>query len=126
MSFLERLVEQSSLTPRQLESLTSYLRVALGEIKLKEAASIASQGKTKGIPTKPLTIGSYYRTVSQARGNIRESLVTVVIAIWLGLLKVEDARRLFELMESGTGDLSDEEQERFMQVLQALLDRIIL
>ena len=126
MSLLERLVEQSSLTPRQLESLTSYLRVALGEIRLKEAASIASQGKVKGIPTKPLTIGSYYRTVSQARGNIRESLVTTVIAIRLGLLEVEDARRLFELMGPGTGDLSDEEQERFMQVLQALLDRIIL
>lgn len=126
MSFLESLVEQSSLTPRQLESLTSYVRVALGEIKLKEATSIASQGKIKGIATKPLTIGSYYRTVSQARGNIRESLVTILIAIWLGLLKAEDVRRLFELTGSGTGDLPDEEQERFRQVLQALLDRIIL
>lgn len=126
MSFLERLGEQSSLTPRQLESLTSYLRVAAGEIKLREAASIASQGRRKGRPERPLTIGSYCRTVSQARANVRESLVTVVIAIWLGLVKVEDVRRLFELVGAGARELSEEEQERFMQLLQALLDRMVL
>lgn len=126
MSFLERFVERSSLTPRQLESLTSYLRVASGEIKLKQAASVASHGRRKGRPEKPLTIGSYYRTVSQARSNVRGSLVTLVIAIWLGLIKVEDVRRLFELVGAGARELSEEEQERFMQLLQALLDRMVL
>ena len=126
MSFLGRLVEQSSLTPRQLESMTSYLRVASGEIKLREAASIASHGRRRGKPDKALTVGSYYRTVSQARTNVRESLVTVVIAIWLGLIKVEDVRRLFELVGAGARELSEEEQERFMQLLQALLDRMVL
>ncbi len=126
MSFLDRLVDQSSFTPRQLESLTSYVRVATGEFKLRDAASIVSQGRTKGNPDKPLTIGSYYRTVRQARANLRESLVTVVLALWVGLIKTEDVRRLFELVGGGGRSLSDEEAERFLQVLNALLSRIMV
>jgi hypothetical protein len=125
MSFLERLVEQSSLTSRQLESLVSYLRVASGEIKLREAASIVSQGRRKGRPDSPLTIGSYYRTVSQARSNVRQALVTLVVALWLGLIKVEDVRRLFELVGGGR-ELPDEEADRFLQLLEALLHRIVV
>ncbi len=126
MSFLQRLVEQSSLTPRQLESLSTHLRVASGDIRLKEAASIASQGRRKGEPNKPLTIQSYYRTVSQAKSNVKQSLVTVVIALWLGVIKVEDVRRLFELVAGGARELSDEEAERFVQLLEALLGRIVV
>ena len=126
MNFLERLGDQSSLTPRQLESLMSYLHVAAGEIKLKEAASIASQGRRKGRPETPLTIVSYYRTVSQARSNVRQSLVTVVIALWLGVIKVEDVRRLFELVGGGGRELSDEEADRFVQLLEVLLSRMIV
>ena len=126
MSFLERLVDQSSITRRQLESLSSYMRVSTGEIKLKDAASLASQGRTRGKLERPLTIGSYYRTVRQARKNVRESLVTVVIALWLGVTRVDDVRRLFELVGGGTRELSDEEAKRFTQLLDALLRRIIV
>jgi hypothetical protein len=106
--------------------LASYLRVASGEINLKEAASLTSQGRTKGNAEKPLTIGSYYRTVSQARANVREALVTVVIALWLGMIKVEDVRRLFELVGGGARELSDEEADRFLKLLDALLGRVIV
>ena len=126
MSFLERLVDQSSITRRQLETLTSYMRVSTGEIKLKDAASLASQGRTRGRQERPLTIGSYYRTVRQARKNVRESLVTVVVALWLGVIRVEDVRRLFELVGGGTRDLSDEEAQRFTLLLDTLLQRIIV
>jgi hypothetical protein len=126
MSVLDVLVDQSSITRRQLESLTSYLRVSTGEIKLKDAASLASQGRTKGEREKPLTIGSYYRTVRQARKNIRESIVTVIIALWLGVIRIEDIRRLLELVGEGTRELSDDEAERFMQLLGVLLQRIVV
>jgi len=93
---------------------------------LKDAASLASQGRTRGRQGRPLTIGSYYRTVRQARKNVRESLVTVVVALWLGVIRVEDVRRLFELVDGGTRDLSDEEAQRFTLLLDALLQRIIV
>jgi hypothetical protein len=126
VGFLDTLVDQSSITRRQLESITSYLRVTTGEIRLREAASLSSQGRTKGKLERPLTIGSYYRTVRQARVNVRESLVTVVIALWLRLIKVEDVQRLFELVGRGSRELSDEESERFLQLLDALLRRMIV
>jgi len=126
MSFLERLGDQSSITRRQLESLVSYMRVSSGEIKLKDAAALASKGRTRGKGEKPLTVGSYYRTVHQARKNVRESLVTVVIALWLGVIRVEDVRRLFELVGGGARELSDEEVERFTQLFDALVRRMIV
>jgi len=126
LSFLERLVDQSSITRRQLESLTSYMRVSTGESKLKEAASLASEGRTRGKRGGPVTIGSYYRTLRQAQRNVRESLVTVVIALWLGAIRLEDVRRLFELVGTGTRELSDEDAERFTRLLDALLRRIIV
>jgi hypothetical protein len=126
MSFLERLGERSSLTSRQLESLSSYLRVASGEIRLREAASLVSQGRSKGQPDRPVSIGSYYRTVSQARSNVKQSLVTVVIAIRLGAIKVEDVRRFLELVSGGARELSEEEADRFLQLLEALLRRMVV
>jgi len=125
VDLLDMLVDQSSITPRQLSSLTSYLRVAAGEIRLKDAASLSSQGRTKGKLEDPLTIGSYYRTVRQARTNIRRSLVTVVIGLRLGLVRTEDVRRLFELVGGGARELSEEEAERFLQLLDALLKRMV-
>ena len=125
MSLPERLVKQSSLTPRQLESLSSYLRVISGEFKLKEAALAVSAGRRKRHPDRPLTVGSYYRTVSQARSNVREALVTTVIAIWLGLVKIDDVRRLFELVGTGSRELTGEEADRFEQLLGVLVLRIV-
>ena len=125
MSLFERLVRESSLTSRQLDSLASYMRVASGEIRFRDAASIASSGRTKGVE-KPLTIGSYYRTLTQARTNIRESLVTVLIGLQIGVVKVEEVRKLFELVGAGARELSEYDQDRFIQVLGGLLDRMIL
>ena len=101
------------------------MRVASGEIRFRDAASIASSGRTKGVE-KPLTIGSYYRTLTQARTNIRESLVTVLIGMQLGVLKVEEVRKLFELVGAGARELSEYDQDRLIQVLGGLLDRMIL
>jgi hypothetical protein len=126
MSFLERMVEQSSLTPRQFESLSTYLRVASGEINLREAASETSEGRSRGRRDKPVSIGSYYRTVSQARTNVRNSVVTIVVALWIGAIRVEDVRRLFELVGGGARELSDDETGRFLSLLEALLHRIVV
>ena len=92
--------------------------VTSGEMKLREAASLGSRG--------PVTVGSYYRTVGQARKNIRESLVTVLIGLWLGVANADDVRRLFELVGAGAREFSADEQDRFLAVLEALLDRILL
>jgi len=126
MSLSERLLAESSLTARQFASLTSYVRVASGEIRLRDAALIASSGRIRGNPQKTLTLGSYYRTLTQAKTNVRRSLVTVLVGIQLGVVRPEELRRLFELVGAGARELSEEEQKRFVRILQALLNRMIL
>lgn len=114
----ELFVDQSMLTAKQFESLTSYTRIVLGETRYREAASKRSAGA--------VSVGSYYRTVQQARGNVRASIVTLLIGLWVGVIKVEDLRRLFELVGIGANQFSDADRERFLEVLEALLDKIVL
>jgi len=112
------LMEQSNLTEKQLESLMSYVRVVAGEIRYREAAALRSE--------KPVTIGSYYRTVQQGRNQVRESIVTVLVAIAVGLVKLEDVRRLLELVGKGDAEVAEEDRERFATILQTLLDKIVM
>ena len=118
MEFPEQLVNQSTLTPRQLETLRSYLRVAIGEMRYREAAASG--------PSKRVTVGSYFRTVQQARENVRKSIVTLLIGVWLGVVKPEDVRRLLDTAGGNVSELGDEERERFVAVLRALLQRIVM
>jgi len=117
MSLPESMVDNSALTSRQLEALRSYVRVALGEVSYREAAASGT--------SKSVTVGSYFRTVGQAKENLRRSLVTVLIGLWLGVIKPDDVRRLLDLAGAGDRDFSDEERERFVAVLNALVQKIV-
>ena len=75
---------------------------------------------------RPVTVGSYYRTVHQGRNRIRESVVTVLVAISAGLIRMEDVRRLFELVGKANTELTEDDEERFATILQALLDKIVM
>jgi len=118
VSLPDELVNDSSMTRKQLESLTLYLRVIRGDLKLKQAAEQLPQG--------PVSVGSYYRTVSQARKNLREALVTVLIGLWMDAIRLEDVRRLFELVGAGSRAVSEEDQARFVDVLNVLLDKMVV
>jgi hypothetical protein len=118
MELPDALVGRSTLTEKQLESLKSYRNVAKGELLLREAASLRSG--------KPVTAGSYWGTVQQGREKMRESMVTVLIGIWLGLIKLEDVRRLFDLVGRGETELSDDDVGRLSQVLETLVGRIVM
>ena len=125
MSLANRISEGSSLSEAQLESLALYQRVRAGEISLKQAAETrtARRGNKAG---QPVTVGSYYRTLDQAKNNVRSSILTLVTALWLGYVRVEDVRRLFELVGRGAVELSEEEADQFMGVLNALVDKIVM
>jgi|SRR5271157_2286501 len=118
MKLSDALVGRSTLTKKQIESLESYRRVAKGELLLREAASLRSG--------KAVTVGSYWRTVQQGREKMRESMVTVLIGLWLGLIKLEDVRRLFDFVGRGATELSDDDVGRLSQVLETLISRIVM
>jgi len=117
MSVAEKLVSNSTLTRVQLETLELQKRVLSGEI----TASRAAESRRGG----PVSVGSYYRVLGQAKGKIRASMLTVLAAVWLGYVKSDDLARLFELIGRGSAELDSEDSERLIGLLDALLDRIV-
>ena len=126
MSLPRSLVDQSTLTHRQFESLQLYVKVVSGEMKYRDAATLATKSRTRGARDKPLTIGSYFRTVQQARENTRRSIITLLIGIWTGVVRPEDVRRLLDVAGTGFRELSDEESEKLAGVLHALVRNIVM
>ena len=120
------MVDESTLTRRQLEALQTYIRVAMGEMRYREAALTMSQGRKSPESAKPLTIGSYFRTVQQAKQNIRKSVVTILIGLWLGVVKPEEVRRLLDVAGTSVRELSDEDRDRFVGVLRVLLQKLVM
>lgn len=118
MSIAEKLVSNSTLTRRQLETLELQRRVQSGEISSNRAAELRQRG--------PVSIGSYYRVLGQAKGKIRASILTVLAAMELGYVKYEDLARLLELVGKAPPELSGEDADRLMGVLNALLDRLVM
>ena len=112
-------MDGSSLTTAQIESLVTYMRYKSGKSTLREAASARKP--------HPVTVGSYYRTVNQGRGKVKSSLATTIIAIQLGLVRLEDLKRLFDLIATNaqSQDLQEGEKDRVRMIVQVLLNRIV-
>jgi len=118
MSLPAEMVEQSNLSSKQFESLVTYIKVSSGQLRYKDAAA-SRMGR-------PVTIGSYYRTVQQGRRRVRESVVTVLIAVSIGLVKPDDFRRLLELIGRAGLEVAEEDRKRFSSVLRTLVEKIVI
>ncbi len=118
MEVPDRLIEGSSLSATQVESMVAYKKVASHDITLREAAQARSSGS--------VTIGSFYHTVQQGKGKIKSSILTVTIALWLGFVKPEDLRRLLDQVGKGLPELEDDEKERVAAVIEALVSQIVM
>ena len=111
------LVKKSSLTPTQLETMLLSRRVKGGEISVKQA------GKMKASHTvKP---GSYYRILDQARVNLREATYSLLIAVRLHTVNMEDMSRLVQTVREAPEEMSDESLEQFATVVDQLVHRLV-
>jgi hypothetical protein len=118
MGVPQRLVRKSTLTETQLESLESYVKVVKKEIVLREGAAQRAGGG--------VSVGSYYRTVQQARTKIKESMATVLIGLLVGVVGPNDVRRLFDMVGRAGTVLQKEDEERFAQLVDALVDKLVM
>ncbi|MDV3292915.1 MAG: hypothetical protein LYZ70_01435 [Nitrososphaerales archaeon] len=89
---------------------------------MKQAADQRRIRRSRG----PVSVGAYYRVVGQAKKNVRASILTVLTALWLGYIKFEDVNRLLQLVGRGPVELSEEEANQLMGVLNAILDKIVM
>ncbi len=118
VSLVTDIAKQSNLSPKQLESLMSYIKISSGQLRYKDAAALRTGHS--------VTVGSYFRTVQQGKRRVRESIVTVLIAVSIGLVKSDDFRRLLELMGRAGLEVAEDDRERFSVILRTLIDRIVI
>lgn len=117
MSFVKRVAEASSLTETQVEALMLYRRVLSGDLTLAEASKVREP--------KPTKIGAFYRTVQQGRSNMKQAVMTLTAGIWLGYVKLEDLRRLFDLVANNPSPFEQEASQELLLVLEALVSKIV-
>jgi len=126
MSVAERLAERSSLTRIQLETLALRGRVLSGEMSVGQSIEQRRRSaKGERVKQGPVSVGTYYRVFTQAKRNVRSSILTVLTVMWLGYVKFDDLARLLELVGKSPGELGEEEADKLVEVLNALLDRIV-
>jgi hypothetical protein len=63
--------------------------------------------------------------VQQGRENVRASILTVVLAQWIGLVRAEDLNRLFDQLGQGLSGLEEGERDQVASVIGALVTRIV-
>jgi hypothetical protein len=112
------LSRQSLLTQTQIESLVMYQKVLSRDMTLKQAA----QARTPS----PVTVGAFYRSVQQGKRNLKASVTTLTLALWMGLVRSEELRKLLDQVGRGIPELEVSEVERLEAVIMALVDRIVM
>jgi len=114
----DEFLKNSSLTLTQVETVQLSKRVKRGEITVRQAG----QMKTKHT-AQP---GSYYRVLDQARGNLRRTVYTLLVASRLHLIGTEDLVRLLKMVQEAPEDMADDNFERFTAVVNEVVRRLIV
>ena len=112
------LAERSGLSSAQMETIELQKKVQKNEISASKAASMRTP--------KGVTPGAYYRVLTQAKSNVEEAIYTLLLADRLGLLQIEDFRRLLELISKTPRSLDEAEASELMSLIDALVRRIVM
>ena len=114
----ESIVDLSSLTRVQAETLKTHLAVIRHEINMQQALKLRNN--------VGISRGTYYRILAQAKRNVRRSLFTVAAAAQLGLLKPEDVQKLISSVSMIPGEVNPERLPEILALVTAVADRIVM
>ncbi len=112
------LAARSSLTKKQIDRLTL-------QISLQRGGNEDEKGESRST-ISGVSQGSYYRVLSQARSNIDQALYTVLLCSRIGVIQMEDLRRLLDLMAKAPSDVGEGESEQLSALVAALVKRIVM
>ena len=113
----QRLMERSSLTRAQVESMGLHVLVRRRELTDAEAAR--RRGK------EGVTLGSYYRVLGQGRTNTERALFTLLLTIRMGVVRMENLRRLLELMAKTPSGIEEGSSVEVMSLIDALVKHVV-
>jgi hypothetical protein len=117
-SLVEVVADLSSLTKIQLDTLKIHRAVRKGEINMDIAL--------KSRRHSGISRGTHYRILAQGRKNITKSLLTVAVAVQMGVLKPEDVQKLISTVSMIPVDIDEEKLPEVMALVKALADRIVM
>ncbi len=109
---------RSSLTKKQIDRL-------LLQISLQKGGPEGIEGET-GSRISGVSAGAYYRVLSQARSNIDQSLYTVLLCSRIGVLQMDDLRRLLDLISKAPSEVAEGDAEQLKSLVDALVNRIVM
>jgi len=114
----ETIVNLSSLTRVQVETLKVQLAVRRNTITMQQALKSRNNGG--------ISRGTHYRILAQAKKNVRRSLFTVAIAAQLGMLNPEDVQKLISTVSIIPGAVDPERLPEILALVNAVADRMVM
>lgn len=117
-STVDSIASMSSLTKVQLETLKIHLALKNHEITMQEALQ---KRKDSGISR-----GTHYRVLGQAKNNVRRSLLTVVVAAQMGLIKPEELQKLVATVSMIPQNVDSSRLAEVLALVDALAERIVM
>jgi hypothetical protein len=115
---VESLADLSSLTRVQIETIRLHQAISRGEILVQDAI--------KSRKNRPVSKGTYYRILGQARRNVRKSILTTAIAVQMGVVKPEDVLKLLESVSRIPQEADDAALENVAAIVEALVNHIVM
>jgi hypothetical protein len=113
----DALLMRSSLTAAQVECMMLHSKVLQGEFSSLEAASRRGAG---------VSLGAYYRVLKQGRRNITCAMFTILLSVRMGVVRLDDVRRLLDLGQKLQSGVEAEKIPEVISLLDALVKRLVM
>ncbi|MGA2663951.1 MAG: hypothetical protein ABSF83_03320 [Nitrososphaerales archaeon] len=115
----EFLGSRSSLTQTQIQRL-------MVQVSSQNPGKIGDESEESAAEISGVTQGAYYRVLSQAENNINQALYTLLLCSRLGVLKMDDLKRLLELVGKVPAEIPDSEAAQVTTLVEALVRKIVM
>lgn len=108
------LLRESTLTPKQFKALLLYSENM--DQKIVEEGRVEFDGKK-------VSKGAFFRTLNQAKTNVRRSIITLIIMSYIGLM---DANQLDAIMQLNNiiMQLKEQDENRIEELIIAFLEKL--
>jgi hypothetical protein len=117
-STTDAIASMSSLTKIQVATLKIQLALKNHTITMEQALQMRKNSR--------ISKGTHYRVLGQAKNNIRESLLTVVVAAQMGLIRPEELQRLVTSVSVIPDRVDQTRLGEVLALVDALADRIVM
>lgn len=111
---VEILLKESTLTPKQFKALLLYSENM--DQKIVEEGHVEFDGKK-------VSKGAFFRTLNQAKTNVRRAIITLIIMSYIGLM---DANQLDAIMQLNSiiMQLKEQDENTIEELITAFIEKL--